>query len=202
MIKLIDLRELLQEIKEYQMLGRPTVEKAVALVEERATYPPRICYRVEVNVQGCGHEHHIAWMNIFVEVTTVGIQLMSQRVTSCPFGNGTTCGSAIEPHPRILNGEEEFGLFKHYGHRVVGSPTVIAILTEKSNYPVREYPLVNSDMRTLMMLADAIDGLVLAVRTAIVDLLETKQSFKSSAIEKIRRSLDWALVGLKNATSS
>lgn len=200
MIQLAILRELLNEIRESELTGAPTVEKAIALVE-RTGYPPRILFRIEVDIQGCGHDHHIAWTNIFVEITKEGIQLMVQKATSCPIGIGLICGAVIDLHTLILNGEKEFILFKKFGHRIVGSPAVISLLTEKSNFPYREYPLVSSDMRTLMMLADAIDELVLAVRTAVVDLLETKKSFKSPAVEKVRQSLDWALVGLRNTTT-
>lgn len=199
MITLGKLQQLLHEIEGCQTTGAPTVKGAINLVQSivRGT---RVCYRVEVDVQACHHDHHSSWMVIFVEATYEGIELMRQRVSSCPVGGGQFCGET-DSRPLVLEGEEEFRLFREWGRDIVVPEDILALLKAKNNFPYREFVLANSHMRTLMMLSDAIGDLVAAVRKAIPDLEATKKMFESEAVADVRRSLDWALVGLENATS-
>lgn len=85
MITVDQLERLLWEIKEGQTLGAITVERTIAQTKAIA-YGTRVCYRVEVEVWNCHHDHHVSWLVILVEATSEGIELMRQRVSSCPVG--------------------------------------------------------------------------------------------------------------------
>lgn len=201
MITIGRLKELLREIEEDHTLGAITAKEAIALVERITGYPPSIYYRIEVFVNSCGHNHHSSCTVIFAEVSHEGISLMRQRVSSCPVGKGQFCGE-VDPRPVILDGEEELALFIAWGHQIIVRRGVLDLLLAKPRYPNHEYVLANSEMWTLMMLSDAIGDLVAAVKKAIIDLEATKKILKSEEIANIRRALDWALVGLRNAVSN